>query len=59
MRTSTLRTTPTFTSASSSAVRISPRISSTSASLNRPRLRSLETTLPSRSLNDSNMKEGI
>jgi hypothetical protein len=35
-----------------------PKPSSTSALLNQPRLRSLETTLPSRSLNDSNMKDG-
>src|ERR1700722_8332016 len=49
------RTTPISTSASSRAVRISRRTSTTSASLRRPRLRSLEKIPSNRSVRLSNM----
>jgi len=58
MRATTLRTTPTLTSASSSAVRISFSISSTSASVRRPLPRSRLTMPSRRDDRESNMRDG-
>ena len=55
MRSTTSRTTPMFTSASSNAVRISASISFTSASVNRPLPRMRLNTPPRRSLKLSNI----
>ena len=56
IRATTSRTTPTLTSASKSAVRISARTSSTSASVRRPLPRRRFAIPCNRSPNESNMK---